>query len=221
MRFYLKFAPLLTFIFAALVGFIHARPYDGSQLQAILVPSDGCALPCFMGIRPGVTTRQEAVAILQAHPWVAQTNLESDQLSITSAVTWDWSGLQPAFINAASGGELRTAGNMVTAIYVSLAIPFGDFLLWRQPEQAAVYCRYQFAGARSSVLTVLAYYENDLGVAVNAPARAPICRSRGGNCIQTVQSFLTQDARLTLGDNFGVLVDYAQLARNLRCGYER
>ncbi len=219
--FYLKCVPLLTFIFAALVGLIRARPYDDSELHAILVPSDGCALPCFMGIRPGLTSRQEAIAILRAHPWVGETSMESAQLAMTSAITWRWSGLQPSFINGSSGGELRTAGNMVTAIYVTLAIPFGDFLLWRQPEQAGVYCRYQFAGARSSVLTILTYYEKDLGISVNAPASSPICRSRGGNCIQTMQSFLKQDARLTLGDNFSVLVGYSQLAHNLRCGYGR
>ncbi len=70
----LKPALLFTLLFAACIGIIRAQPYDDSELRAFLTPPSGCAMPCFMGIRPGVTTADEAIAILEAHEWVSNVN---------------------------------------------------------------------------------------------------------------------------------------------------
>jgi hypothetical protein len=39
------------------------------QMRDVLFTPD-CAPPCFLGFHPGVTTRDEVLAILRAHPWV-------------------------------------------------------------------------------------------------------------------------------------------------------
>jgi hypothetical protein len=70
MRLLFSSAILLTLLFAACIGIIRAQPYDNSDLSAFLTPPEGCPMPCFMGIRPGVTTVEEAIAILEAHEWI-------------------------------------------------------------------------------------------------------------------------------------------------------
>ena len=59
------------FVFPVLL--IHAQPYDDSELRAFLMPPEGCPAPCFMGIRPGVTTVNDARGFLQAQPSLADT----------------------------------------------------------------------------------------------------------------------------------------------------
>jgi len=47
---------------------IHIQPNEDSELRHILLP-EGCPAPCFMGIRPGVTTGEEAIKLLQKSGW--------------------------------------------------------------------------------------------------------------------------------------------------------
>ncbi len=63
-------ALLLSVVFLLPVLLIRAQPYDDSDLRAFLTPPEDCPAPCFMDIRPGMTTAEEAVSILDAHPWV-------------------------------------------------------------------------------------------------------------------------------------------------------
>ncbi len=64
-RFYAKMMLALLILFFAAAAVIRAQPYDDSELRAFLTPPEGCPAPCFMGIRPGVTTVEEAITILE------------------------------------------------------------------------------------------------------------------------------------------------------------
>ena len=65
-RVYLTLASVLLGLLFAAAAVIRAQPYDDSELRAFLTPPEGCPAPCFMGIRPGVTTREEALTIFMA-----------------------------------------------------------------------------------------------------------------------------------------------------------
>jgi hypothetical protein len=89
------FAPL-TLIFSVVLTvallLIHAQTNDDRNLRQVLLPED-CPAPCFMGIRPGVTTLDEALAILTATGWVDHFEYETDETSIDikwndSSPTW-------------------------------------------------------------------------------------------------------------------------------------
>ncbi|MCL4249915.1 MAG: hypothetical protein KJ065_17340 [Anaerolineae bacterium] len=56
---------LLIAIFTAVMIGLHARPYDDGGLRDLLLPP-GCDAPCFLGIRPGVTGLDDALAILDS-----------------------------------------------------------------------------------------------------------------------------------------------------------
>ena len=68
-RFYLRLSLLPLTLFSAVLLLIHAQPYDDHDLRQLLLP-EGCPAPCFMGIRPGVTTEDEALKILRSSGWV-------------------------------------------------------------------------------------------------------------------------------------------------------
>jgi hypothetical protein len=72
--------------------------------KAFLAEVRRCDSPCLMGIRPGVTTMQEAMALLEAHEWVGEIALPAE--NAFSWVQWSWSGAQPRVIDSRQPGSL-------------------------------------------------------------------------------------------------------------------
>ncbi len=88
--------PIALFTFALLL--IRVQPYDDHELRQLLL-SDGCAAPCFMGIRPGVTTQEEAIQLLVASNRleIEPSNLNSDNTA--SPILFQWNGKQSHLID--------------------------------------------------------------------------------------------------------------------------
>jgi hypothetical protein len=125
-------AALLSGLFIVVVGVISsARAYSNPALYDFLRPA-GCAAPCFMGIRPGVTSADELFAILRRHEWVS-TLYDFTQIAdgvgipgVTGDVRWDWSGAQPAWIDDRVQGLLRLNLDRVRFVAVATHIRLGD-----------------------------------------------------------------------------------------------
>ncbi len=66
-RLLLKSFLLMTVMFTMLIVLAQARPHDDRVLRTMLLP-DGCAAPCWQGIRPGETRLNVAVGILESIP---------------------------------------------------------------------------------------------------------------------------------------------------------
>jgi hypothetical protein len=92
----------LSIIFTVALLLIHAQPYDDTELRAFLFPANDCAAPCFMGIQPGVTTIDDALAVLETNAWVGEVY----KINYPSYLSWSWSGLQPTFIDSSKNGEI-------------------------------------------------------------------------------------------------------------------
>jgi hypothetical protein len=120
-----------TLFFAVCIGLIRAQPYDDSELRVFLTPPDGCPIPCFLGIRPGVTALDGALAALRTHAWV-----EDVTFSAAEVVHWTWNGQQPTgVVDAREGGfVLLGEDNIVSVIVLRTTIRFGDvWLMYGQP----------------------------------------------------------------------------------------
>jgi hypothetical protein len=139
-RLILRAAAVLIGLFAACIALIHAQPYDDSQLRAFFTPAVNCPHPCFMGIRPGVTTVEEAMAILEAHDWIAGVNRyeATDGRGVTS-LTAAWSGAQSDFIDDSEELWMGVEDNIVQGVFVSTRIPLARiWLLFGVPEYSGV-----------------------------------------------------------------------------------
>lgn len=97
-RFYLRVMPLLAIIIAAMLIFPRTQPLPDDNLRPLLMPED-CAAPCFMGIRPGVTTIDEAVGILKASGWTADIRM---QPSASRWIIVQWNTNAPAWLRPAN-----------------------------------------------------------------------------------------------------------------------
>jgi hypothetical protein len=117
-------AALLTALAALPIFLIRAQPYDDHHLREFLAAPDECPAPCFMGIRPGVTTVEEALLILQGHPWVSN-QIESREFSRIVVV---WGSSESSLIDTESSGRLSFAGGVIQNINFRTHITLGD--LW-------------------------------------------------------------------------------------------
>ncbi len=132
---YSRLALLILGIFAGGVAVIHAQPYNNHALHDFLTPPGSCTMPCFMGIQPGVTHGDEAVALLRADAWVGSVEVhtlmpdDSFESSPVGVVQWTWSGRQPEWIDAAQEGSLALESNIVSNIRVQATVPLGDVRL--------------------------------------------------------------------------------------------
>ncbi len=134
----LKLVATLSAILAACIGVIRAQPYTDGELSTLL-RSDECAAPCFMGIRPGETDTQEAVFLLERHPWVEKVTQHIwFGGPATSLYSWSWSGQQPAFIDASVPGVFSTQGNIIDVVQVPTTIALGEFWLHDRPQQGMI-----------------------------------------------------------------------------------
>lgn len=140
----LKLVLLFVLLFTACISLIHAQPRDDSDLLTFLTPPNGCPMPCFMGIRPGAMTAEEAVAILDAHEWVGEVEVSlNDVTRRPDTLLWNWSGSQPGFIQDTIfgnpyRGNLRVRDGIVSAIWIPTTVSLGDiWLVWGQPDEFA------------------------------------------------------------------------------------
>lgn len=113
---------ILSLLLTGLIGLIRAQPYDDSDVDLLFAHTEHCTTPCFMGIQPGLTTTDEAIRLLNAHPWVAAVDVPASRSLVT--VRWEWSGQQPQTIDAAVPGEIRLFSDQrVSMIQVSTHVP--------------------------------------------------------------------------------------------------
>ncbi len=125
-RLYLQLIALPLVLFATVMLLIRVQPYDSADLHAVLIPAD-CQMPCFMGIRPGVTTDAEAVKRLQASGWAQSiTRLTNSDYDL---IQWGWNGKQPAWIDPQISPSLKTEKRVVMSISVNTRAALGDLEL--------------------------------------------------------------------------------------------
>ncbi len=76
------------------IAIINVQAYDDSDLRALLTSSVDCPEPCFLGIRPGVTSFDRAIRILETHDWVDQLDLTDRYNNRWTFALWQWNGSQ-------------------------------------------------------------------------------------------------------------------------------
>jgi hypothetical protein len=127
----LKLTLVLTLVFGLCIGVIRARPAD-NPLRALLTSPENCAAPCYLGIHPGVTTADDAMAILASYPWVQDIRRQTTYID---RVYWRWNDPPDAVIDASTEGSLWLVDEIVQEIAISTTLTFGDVWLLLGPAQ--------------------------------------------------------------------------------------
>jgi hypothetical protein len=138
-RIFLQVAITLMLIFVVMQLLIITQPDHKVELQTLFAPPDGCPIPCYMGIRPGITTAAEAGIILEAHPWVKNFEVTFDTNAREGQLVWTWSGEQPAQIRDEKAGILRICDSLICSLSIATRVPYGAFVLaFGQPDSGTL-----------------------------------------------------------------------------------
>ena len=88
-RYFAHIILLLLLGLAAALFFIRVQPYNDNDVRAMLLPA-GCPSPCFLGIRPGGTSVDEAMRLLKQDKRVEQVTSHFDPYFDRPVVNWSW-----------------------------------------------------------------------------------------------------------------------------------
>jgi len=163
MRRLLIIATALTFGFALLAGILRARATDDEALRGFLLPTEDCPAPCWHGIRPGVSSADEAEMLLKNDPWVTSVNRTSTHIS------WRWNGSQPAYIDANAQGILYLGSERVATMSISLSISYGEVWSLLGAPHSAILVR---PASRSTAYQIANY--STLGVEIVSSLSCPV-----------------------------------------------
>lgn len=131
---YLKSSLAITALFVLLIHAIRAQPQD-TEMRRFIQPPAGCPMPCWQGIRPSVTTADEAVAILEAHEWGGQIitrhyNADSGD----GLISWIWND-HLTELGRFRGVRLRVRDHVVWNITLPPGVPLNDvWYAYGQPD---------------------------------------------------------------------------------------
>lgn len=137
----------LMLLFCVALGVIHAQPYDDDGLSSSALVSGDCG--CFLGIRPGETTRLQALVLLHMHPWVGTVTNDAQ------TIAWTWGDQQPDFLIGRSA-RLTLQADVVSSISIQTSVQIADLAFVFGAPDAAYYFNWQ---VRDSSKRVLTYFE--------------------------------------------------------------
>ena len=119
---------------------VRARPFQSVAEQVF--PTTDCAMPCFMGIQPGVTMGADAIRILHENAWV-----DSESISIYEDTTrsflwanWSWSKSSPAALrDTAYFIYAPQRDGIVKMMQIRTTIPVGDLkVMFGKPDEESL-----------------------------------------------------------------------------------
>lgn len=191
--------PVVLLCAVCLVG-AHAAVQRDDELMRIRAVLTECQpAPCFMGIRPGVTTVEEAIALLRKSPWVRDvTPLSALNTASPPPITWSWNGFQPIWINGFIAPHLEEQNDHISAIQIETFLSFADlWAMFGQPDKGSV--RNILQVANTPQVAHFALYP-DQGFLVRSEPLCPL----------QPESFWSASTRIVWGDNLYTYVQFEE-----------
>lgn len=148
-----RWALLLSGLLLLPVLLIRAQPYDDSGLRDFLTPPEGCPAPCFMGIRPGVTTVEQLLTILRQHPWAKPGSADEWRAAYATdpVLIWEWGEAAPDWIDRRENGYVKFIDERVDTLIIGTKLYWGEVVLvMGRPDQYRWNAVYADAASVSS-----------------------------------------------------------------------
>ncbi len=165
-----------TALFCGLLLLSRLIPHDTRALQDFFAAPDNCAMPCWAGIRPGVTSLSEAIQLLQQHPWVGHMAMEGELASgkTSALIWWHWNGQQSPLIDGEIDGRLIAQNSLVQFVIISTRVSMGAARLVLGPPAMGKLAR-DSVDSTAARFTHLAVYGD---LTLQSPATCPVRLTR-------------------------------------------
>lgn len=159
-RLLMRWASLITLLLTLAVGAIRAQPYDDYGLGALL--RGPCTAACWQQIYPGITSGEEALAIMQRFELAQDVGSRFDRR--TGQIFWNWSPATAPYLDLQSPHMpyIWLRNNIVSHIFLPDFYAYVDtFLALGKPESIFVFTDPAF---RSGYAIYVAAYPGDFYV---------------------------------------------------------
>ena len=110
---------------------IRAHPYNDHAIRQVLL-TDGCPPPCFMGIRPGITTASDAIALLRNSHWVQPETIAYTESDYGGGAVWSWNKQALPLLGTQPSSLITTRQNgiqIVDLLHINTLVASGDAYL--------------------------------------------------------------------------------------------
>lgn len=128
LRIALRVGGALTALVLLTVAGLHLRPYRYVDGFATLLPDPACEPACVLGVQLGVHHRDEAVALLEAHPMVGSIR-QGEYGDGTGEIRWRWADAYEALHSHSSNSLWYDADGIVQQATLPTAVPLMDYRL--------------------------------------------------------------------------------------------
>ena len=159
-RLLIRWSGMIVLLLVLAVGVIRAQPYHDAGLKDLL--NGACAPPCWQGIYPGVTTDEEALAIMQEFDLALNVGSRFERR--TGQVFWRWSADTATYLDLSSPHlpYVWLRNNVVSHIFLPGFYAYVDtFLALGSPEKVYIFTDPTF---RSGYAIYVAAYPGDFYV---------------------------------------------------------
>lgn len=204
-RFYLILTLIPTVLFTVMLLVIRTQPYDDHQLRQLLLP-EGCPPPCFIGIRPGITTVEQALALLRQNDGVQIIKVDPTEVNGSASqitrISWSWNTASPQrspFIDTQKSGVINVSDGKVYGIDIETSVQLGDY--WLVENAPKAYNLRTIATSDSGNLLMVLLIDGQSGTILKGTKPCPYFSSRLWQMKMSISFRTVQDTR-SLGDQF-------------------
>lgn len=131
LRLYLRFILLLFALLMVISVLIRAQHYDDRPIRQLLM-AEGCPAPCFLGIRPGITTASDAINLLRDSQWVQPETIAYIESDYGGGAVWSWNKRASPLLGKRQSSLVTTRQNgvqIVDLLHIYTIVPGGDAYL--------------------------------------------------------------------------------------------
>jgi hypothetical protein len=160
-----------SLFFAGVIGVIQAQPVDDSRAHALLLPGDSCLMPCWQGIRPGITSFVQIYSTLREHPWVGVIEMNRGMAFNTGLLTWTWRDPPPDLIDTRRNGMAWIENSIVDWVKLPTRLAFGDVWLLLDAPQKGTASLAGIVPPRWLHVAIYDQYRLQIGTTLPCPLR--------------------------------------------------
>lgn len=134
---------ILVVFFASPMALIAGHAYDNPA--AAFFGADDCEMPCWQGVQLGATPAEEALEMVNSHPWMQPSTLVGASFAMQTFTTWSWTETfpypqqaitnNPSFhipdgtLGIGSSLRLRVTEPVVTGLHLGTGLRLADVWL--------------------------------------------------------------------------------------------
>jgi hypothetical protein len=134
-----RLALVLMAVFVLAITAISSLPHDDSDVRAFLLPPEGCEAPCFLGIRIGISTKEEAIALFESQGGSITSDAGRTYFDDSVEFLWQWNGPGVRFVRSDEPIIVDVIEGKVSRLRIPLRMSLGEtWLALGAPLYAAI-----------------------------------------------------------------------------------